>query len=137
MNKSQKILIAVGFASLAVAQNPVVTPNGIVNVASFALAGQPNGAIAPGSVVVIFGSNMGPAILQQAGAYPLPITLGGTSVKVTSGTTTTDAIMIYTWATSPSSDIRRQALVPVQSVPRLSARPRPVMVSSPFLRLRY
>ncbi len=98
MNKSQKFLIAVGFASLAVAQNPVVTPNGIVNVASFALAGQPNGAIAPGSMVVIFGSNMGPATLQVAGAYPLPTTLGGTSVKVTSGSTTTAAIMIYTSA---------------------------------------
>jgi len=73
--------------------------NGIVNVASFALTAQPNGSIAPGSMVVIFGTNMGPAALQQAGAYPLPTTLGGTSVKVTSGGVTADGIMIYT---SPS-----------------------------------
>ena len=98
MKIGQKLLIAFGFVGLATAQNPIVTPNGIVNVASFALAGQPNGAIAQGSMVVIFGANMGPATLQQAGAYPLPTTLGGTSVKVTSAGASADAIMIYTSA---------------------------------------
>ena len=98
MKNSLKILIALGFAGLAAAQNPAVNTNGIVNVASFAYAGLPNGDIAPGSMVVIFGSNMGPATLQQAGAYPLPTSLGGTSIKVTSGSTTTDAIINYTSA---------------------------------------
>jgi uncharacterized protein (TIGR03437 family) len=87
-----------GFAGLASAQNPVVNTNGVVNVASFAFAGLPNGDIAPGSMVVIFGTNMGPATLQQAGTYPLPTSLGGTSVKVTSGGTITDAIINYTSA---------------------------------------
>jgi uncharacterized protein (TIGR03437 family) len=90
--------IMLGFAGLASAQNPVVNANGVVNVASFAFAGLPNGDIAPGSMVVIFGSNMGPATLQQAATYPLPTSLGGTSVKVTSGGTITDAIINYTSA---------------------------------------
>jgi uncharacterized protein (TIGR03437 family) len=97
MKKSRwVILAALGFAGVAAAQNPAVNANGVVNVASFAYAGLPNGDIAPGSMVVIFGSNMGPATLQQAGAYPLPTSLGGTSVKVTSGGTATDAIINYT-----------------------------------------
>ena len=98
MKSKWNIFIALGFAGAAAAQNPAVNTNGVVNVASFAYTGLPNGDIAPGSMVVIFGSNMGPATLQQAGAYPLPITLGGTSVKVTSGSTTTDAIINYTSA---------------------------------------
>ena len=53
MKIGQKLLIAFGYVGLATAQNPIVTANGIVNVASFALAGQPNGAIAQGSMVEI------------------------------------------------------------------------------------
>jgi hypothetical protein len=86
-------LFVMGFASLAMAQNPTVNTNGVVNVASFALAGQPNGSIARGSMVVIFGANMGPAALVQASTFPLPTSIGGTSIKVTSGSTTTDAII--------------------------------------------
>src|ERR1700712_1950910 len=98
MNRLTAFLTLLASASFAFAQNPAVTPNGIVNVASFALSGQPNGAVAQGSMVVIFGSNMGPVTLQQATTYPLPVTLGGTSIKVTSGTSTTDAIINYTSA---------------------------------------
>ena len=98
MKTGWKVLFSFAFAGLAAAQNPVVTTNGIVNVASFALAGQPNGAIARGSMVVIFGTNMGPVALQQAASYPLPTSLGGTSIKITSGATTTDAIINYTSA---------------------------------------
>lgn len=94
----QTILIALALAGIAAAQTPTVNTNGVVNVASFAFAGLPNGDIAPGSMVVIFGSSLGPATLQQAASYPLPTSLGGTSVKVTSGSTTTDAIISYTSA---------------------------------------
>ncbi len=94
----QSIFIALALAGIAAAQTPAVNTNGVVNVASFAFAGLPNGDIAPGSMVVIFGSNLGPATLQQAASYPLPTSLAGTSVKVTSGSTTTDAIISYTSA---------------------------------------
>ncbi len=59
MTKSRQLLIALSFWSLAPAQTPVANTNGIVNVASFALAGQPNGAIAPGSNSNIFGYQYG------------------------------------------------------------------------------
>lgn len=93
-----KCALAFLFAPLVIAQNPTVFSGGIVNVASYAVAGQPNGSIARGSVVVIFGTNMGPTALLQASTYPLPTSLGGTSVKVTSGATALDAIMLYTSA---------------------------------------
>ena len=44
-------------------------------------------ALAQGSLVVIFGSGMGPSTLVQAPSLPLPPVLAGTSVTVTSGTT--------------------------------------------------
>jgi len=68
-----------------------------VNAASYALDGLPNSAIAQGSMFVIFGSGLGPATLQQA-RFPLPVALGGTSVKVTVGGSTVNAILIYTSA---------------------------------------
>jgi uncharacterized protein (TIGR03437 family) len=98
MKNTFRLLGALAFAGLAAAQNPVVSTGGIVNVASYSFAGLPNGDIAPGSMVTIFGSNMGPATLQQATTYPLPTAIGGTSIKITSGTTTTDAIINFTSA---------------------------------------
>ncbi len=82
----------------ALAQTPSISANAILNSASYAYVGLPNSAIAQGSIFVIFGSNMGPATLQQISAYPLPTTLGGTSIKVVSGATTVNCLMIYTSA---------------------------------------
>ena len=98
MKHTLRLLSALAFAGFAAAQNPVVNAGGIVNVASFSFAGLPNGDPAPGSMVTIFGTNMGPATLQQAVTYPLPTSLGGTSIKITSGTVTTDAIINFTSA---------------------------------------
>ncbi len=69
----------------------------ILNAASYALPGMPNSGIAQGSVFVVFGSELGPAELQQASSFPLQTTLAGTSLRVTVGTTSVDAILIYTW----------------------------------------
>ena len=91
------ILAAVGFAALGNAQ-PVVNDGGIVNAASYANASTPNGAIAQGSMFIVFGARIGPASLVQVSSYPLPLNLGGTSIKVTSGATTVDAFIIYTTA---------------------------------------
>ena len=73
---------------------------GIVNAASYIQPGLPNYGIAQGSIFVVFGSNMGPAQLAQAG-FPLPSATGlaGTSVQITVSGVTVNAYMIYTSAT--------------------------------------
>lgn len=48
---------------------------------------------------MVFGKNLGLASLQQAKSFPLPTKLANTSIQITSGSTTADAIMIYTSAT--------------------------------------
>ncbi len=48
---------------------------------------------------MIFGAGLGPPTLTQANSFPLSTTLGGTSVKVTVGSASVDAIPIYTLAT--------------------------------------
>jgi uncharacterized protein (TIGR03437 family) len=72
---------------------PILTQ--ISNSASYSPAGAPNSGIAQGSVFVIFGFNLGPDVLAQSG-YPLGAALSGTSVKVTVGFTSVDALMLYT-----------------------------------------
>ncbi len=58
---------------------PVLPPNSVVNGASFRLATDPNGAIAPGAIVAIFGTDLAGATLS-AGHLPLPTTLMDTKV---------------------------------------------------------
>ena len=58
---------------------PALPPNSVVNGASFRAATDPNGAIAPGALVAIFGTDLASDTLL-AGEVPLPITLGDTSV---------------------------------------------------------
>jgi len=89
--------LMVVLSALAAAQ-PVVDAGGVVNAASYALTGLPNEGIAQGSIFVVFGRGLGPASIQQA-SFPLPTQLAGTSVKVTVGGQTVDALMIYTLAT--------------------------------------
>ncbi|MFB3777841.1 MAG: hypothetical protein ACE141_09520 [Bryobacteraceae bacterium] len=62
--------------STAAAQRPVVYPGGIVNAASFAPAGTPGSAVAPGSLVSIFGTNLA-TVTMSADRTPLPLALGG------------------------------------------------------------
>ena len=84
-------------AATAAAAPPQI--GAILNAASYTRPGLPNYGIAPGSMFVVFGSELGPAVLQQAAGYPYPTTLGATSMRVTVGTSTVDAIMVYTSAT--------------------------------------
>ena len=58
---------------------PSLPANSVVNGASFRLATDPNGAIAPGAIVTIFGTDLAGGT-QQASDVPLPTTLGDTSV---------------------------------------------------------
>ena len=76
------------------AQRPLVGGRSIVNAASFLAPGLPGGAIAQGSIFSIFGSNLGPASSPPL-SFPLGITLGGVSIKVTQGATSVDAIPLF------------------------------------------
>lgn len=95
------VLFTLALSSQGQAQVPTIAANGIRNGASYALPGMPNAGIAQGSIFVIFGDNMGPAALVQVSQFPLPTSQGlaGTSVKITVGSTTVDAIMLYTLKT--------------------------------------
>ncbi len=63
--------------NIFVLDNPSVPPGSLVNSASFAAGG----AVSPGSLVSVFGRNLA-ATTQQARAFPLPLTLSGTSLSV-------------------------------------------------------
>ena len=102
--KSFSFVIAIGFAAAfeapsALAQAPV--PVAVLNPASNVPSGLPTSGIAQGSIFVIYGANLGPAILAQAAALPLPTTAGlsGTSIQVTVGGSTLPAPIVYTSAT--------------------------------------
>ena len=58
---------------------PTLPANSVVNGASFRAATDPNGAVAPGAIVAIFGTDLASDTLL-AGQVPLPTTLGETSV---------------------------------------------------------
>lgn len=88
---------AVLSAGLASAQPTVEGP--VLNVASYTLPGYPAFGVAQGSMFVVFGRNMGPRGIYQANSWPLPTDLLSTSLKVTVGGVTVDAIMVYTSAT--------------------------------------
>ena len=83
-------------SAMAVAQ-PVVNQGGVLNAASYGLDSLPNSGLAQGGIFTVFGYGLGPAALQSA-TFPLPTTLGGTSIKVTAGGVAVDAIMVYTLA---------------------------------------
>ena len=63
---------------------------------SFTLPGTPHYAAAQGSLIVIYGQGLGPAQLLSQSINPaLDRNLGGVSVRITAGTTTTQAIPYY------------------------------------------
>jgi uncharacterized protein (TIGR03437 family) len=90
-------IMAWGIAS---AQTPQISAgaNAVVNNASYAPRGLPTSGIAQGSIFAIFGTNLGGGTLAQQQSYPLSKALNGTSIKVTVGGTSVDAIPIYTVA---------------------------------------
>jgi uncharacterized protein (TIGR03437 family) len=63
-------------ASQLAGQTPVISPNGIVNGATFA-----PGPVAPGSIASIFGSNLASS-LAQASSVPLSTALAGVTVTI-------------------------------------------------------
>ena len=81
---------------------PSVAANGIFNAASYAYIGLPNSSIAQGSIFTLFGTNLGPSSSPGL-SFPLQTSLGGVSVKVTSGSTTVNAIPMFVSATQISA----------------------------------
>lgn len=69
--KSVSLCITVlSLVPLAQAQTPAVNPGGIVNAGDYS-----TGGVAPGSIVAIFGTNLG-GQTSEAGSIPLPTALG-------------------------------------------------------------
>ncbi len=77
---------------------PFIFYRGIVNAASFAPQGLPNGAIARGSIFSIFGRGLGPAGGASATTLPLANTLAGVSIEVCQGALCVPAIPLFVGA---------------------------------------
>ncbi len=75
------------------------TISSILNSASNVDPAFPNGGLAQGGIAVAFGGSIGPGAIQVVSSFPLPRTLGGTSVRINTGGTEIDAIMIYSVVT--------------------------------------
>jgi hypothetical protein len=68
---------------------PVISSGGITNAASYASGSPPNGGVAQGSYISIFGSNLGPNPAAQASAgQTLAANLGGVTISLTNGSST-------------------------------------------------
>ncbi len=76
---------------------PVISPNGVVNAASYLSPSFANYGIARGSIFVVFGSALGPVDLVQAPSYPLPTSegLAGTRVLISIGAYNAACPMLY------------------------------------------
>jgi uncharacterized protein (TIGR03437 family) len=93
----------------------------ISNAASYVLAPPasepndtplPNSSIAQGSFFVVFGSGLASSAPSEWGRYPLPTSLAGTSVKVTVGGTSTNAILFYAGPSAPPFESQVNAVMP-------------------------
>jgi uncharacterized protein (TIGR03437 family) len=72
---------------------------GVYNAGSWIPPSLPNSGVAQGAVFTITGAGLGPTAIQQPAGYPLPTTLGGTTVQVKVGAATENCIMVYTLST--------------------------------------
>jgi uncharacterized protein (TIGR03437 family) len=86
------LLLAVGIA----AGQPSIT--NVYNAASSLVQGLPNSGIAQGAVFVVTGTDLGPTTLAIAPSPFQSTNLDGTTVSITVGSTTTNALMYYTSA---------------------------------------
>ncbi len=89
-------LLALG-AGAAQAQ-PFIFYRGIVNAASFASQGLPNGSIARGSIFSIFGRNLGPAEGSTVSSFPLGTNFQGVSIEVCQNTNCVAALPLFVGA---------------------------------------
>lgn len=97
MKRILSITIAAAAVAITAAAQPAIT--GALNTASYIVRGLPNSGLAQGSMIAIFGRNIGPAAIEQAGSFPLPTTLGGSSARITAGGQNIDLFLTYSIAT--------------------------------------
>ncbi|HEY4361753.1 MAG TPA: hypothetical protein VGN17_12315 [Bryobacteraceae bacterium] len=83
--------LPLGVASAQIA----IYPRGIVNAATSAPGGLPNGSIALGSFFSIYGNLLGPAQSSKAQSFPLSTTLANVSITVGQGTAAVKAFPYY------------------------------------------
>jgi uncharacterized protein (TIGR03437 family) len=74
---------------------PFIFHRGILNAASYAPGGLPNGAIARGSIFSIFGRNLGPPQSPPLSSFPLQTALGGVSIAVCQNANCVAAIPLF------------------------------------------
>ena len=89
------LFAALLFSLCSLVAQPVIADQGVTNAASYSILQINGGGIAPGTIVLIFGSGLGPATLRSAPAQPLPTELAGTRVSVGGAA----AYIVYTSAT--------------------------------------
>jgi len=83
-----------GFVAKFVGE-PVVA--GVYNAASWIPEGLPGHGIAQGSIFAVTGWDIGPDPLLSPGTLPLTTVMEKTSIEVTVGGMTANALMVYTW----------------------------------------
>jgi uncharacterized protein (TIGR03437 family) len=79
MLRASLLFVVIGPTLLA---QPFIFYRGIVNAASFAPEGLPNGSIARGSIFSIFGRNLGPAQGSTVSSFPLGAVFENVSIEV-------------------------------------------------------
>jgi uncharacterized protein (TIGR03437 family) len=99
---NQPVVVNVGGQNSQTLQLPVAFSGprvtSVVNSASNAVTGLPNAGVAPGSILVAYGSTLGPDTLTLAPGYPWPATLSGTSAQVTVNGKNVNLLLYYTSA---------------------------------------
>jgi uncharacterized protein (TIGR03437 family) len=92
------LLTTAAMLSAANPFQPTISPNGVVNAASYLSPAFANYGIARGSIFIVFGSALGPVGLVAASGFPLPTSdgLAGTRVLVAIGGYSAACPMIYT-----------------------------------------
>jgi uncharacterized protein (TIGR03437 family) len=93
------VTVGIGGLTSNAAALPLTTGgavSSVTNAATYIDPSLPNGAIAQGAIAVATGKNLGPASLQVDAKPFQNTTLSGTSVAITVGGTTIDALMYYT-----------------------------------------
>jgi uncharacterized protein (TIGR03437 family) len=95
MKKTWLPVAAVAICLPALSQTPTVANGGILNVASYSFNGLPNSAIAQGSLFTVFLTSNFPVQTERVGAYPVPTTFRGFSMRVTIGGQNRDVPMFF------------------------------------------
>ena len=84
-------------------QRLTIDPASVTNAASYLVKGQPGYGLAQGGMFVVKGSSMGACGTRVVNSFPLPTNLGGTSMKITVGSTSVDVVMVYVVSCRPNT----------------------------------